>query len=165
MSDQQLIQDWQEKVRKSYGDESKMFEYLFQTMDNFYYRYLETTSDRDLKTKSFGPHLWGARSEETSMVDALKLTNPVAKRGIIDLAKTVPKTMGPKVKYELTCDVQELTIEHGKIVLAALINWGHPDYNDPNKMQKKSLTFTYSDLGQFRKELAQKLEEVSEIFL
>jgi hypothetical protein len=159
MSDKQLIQDWQHKVRESYGDESKLYEYLFQTMDNFYYRYLETTVDSDLKTSSMGPHLWGAKSIETSMVDALKITNPVAKKGIIELAKTVPKAQGPKVQYELMCDVKELTQDHGKIIFVSSINWGI------EKESKKTVTFQYEDLAQFRKELALKLEEACEIFL
>lgn len=164
MSEKQ-IQEWQEKVRSSFGDEARLLEYLFQTMDNFYYRYLETSTDKNLKTISLAPHLWGARSSETSMVDALKLQNPVAKKGIIELAKAVPKSLGPEVRYELVCNVKELTTDHGKIEFASVINWGHPDFLDPARQQKKIVTFEYSDLAQFRKELALKLEEVCEIFL
>ena len=165
MSDKLLIQEWQEKVKAHFGDEASMYDYLFQTMNNFYYRYMETTTDRDMKTQSFGPHLWGAKSSETSMVDALKITNPEAKKGIIEMAKAVPKAMGPKVEYELMCDVQELKPEHGQLLLTAAINWGHPDYRDPSKVFKTSVVFKYGDLAQFRKELALKLEEVCEIFL
>lgn len=164
MSDKQ-IQDWQEKVRTTFGDESKLYEYLFQTMDNFYYRYLETTQDRDLKTLPLGPHLWGAASSETSMVDALKITNPEAKKGIIELAKSVPKSEGPKVIYELKCGVEELSADHGKINLVSVINWGFPDFNDPSRLIKKTIVFKYDDLGQFRKELAQKLEDACAIFI
>jgi hypothetical protein len=165
MSDKQMIQDWQEKVRENFGDESKLYEYLFQTMDNFYYRYLETTLNSDLKTKALAPHLWGARSTETSMVDALKLTNPVAKKGIMELAKAVPKAQGPAVQYELMCDVEELTTDHGEIRFVAMINWGFPDFENAEKQFKKTVIFKYDDLAQFRKELALKLEEVCEIFL
>lgn len=160
-----MIQDWQEKVRENFGDESKLYEYLFQTMDNFYYRYLETTTDSDLKTKSLAPHLWGARSSESSMVDALKITNPVAKKGIIELAKAVPKSEGPSVQYELMCDVEELTIDHGEIRFVSMINWGFPDFENSAKQFKKTVIFKYQDLAQFRKELALKLEEACAIFL
>lgn len=164
MSDKQ-IQDWQEKVRQSFGDESKLYEYLFETMDNFYYRYLETSTHSNLKTTALGPHQWGARSSETSMVDALKLQNPTAKKGIIELAKSVPKAQGPEVRYELMANVKELTPNHGVIHFASTINWGFPDFNDPSKTTGKSLTFKYEDLAQFRKELALKLEEVCSAFL
>jgi hypothetical protein len=165
MSDKQIIHDWQEKVRSSFGDESKLYEYLFQTMDNFYYRYLETTLNQDLKTTALAPHLWGARSTETSMVDALKITNPVAKKGIMELAKTVPKAQGPSVQYELMCDVEELTPDHGEIQFVAQINWGFPDFENKEKQFKKTVVFKYEDLAQFRKELALKLEDVCGIFL
>ncbi len=165
MSDKQMIQDWQEKVRASYGDEAKLFDYLFSTMDNFYYRYLETTVIKDLRTGPLAPHLWGARSHETSMVEALKLTNPVAKKGIMELAKSVPKSVGPAVQYELMVNVEELTPDRGVIHLVAMINWGFPDFQDETRRQKKTVSFNYSDLAQFRKELALKLEEACEIFL
>jgi hypothetical protein len=165
MSDKQQISDWQEKVRQTYGDEGRMFEYLFHTMDNFYYRYLETSVSKDLKTSALGPHLWGAHSEEPSMVDALKITNPIAKKGIMELAKSVPKALAPKVTYSLTADVQKLTPENGRIILKSSIHWGHPEFKGTETMTEKQIVFEYSDLGQFRKELAQKLQEVSGIFL
>jgi hypothetical protein len=164
MSDKQ-IQDWQEKVRSTFGEQSRMYEYLFETMDNFYYRYLETTTDKNLKTSALGPHLWGARSYESSMVDALKITNPVAKKGIIELAKNVPKAQGPRVQYELLANVEELNAEKGEIHIIAVINWGHPDFDKADKQFRKAVIFKYSDLAQFRKELALKLEEVCEAFL
>jgi hypothetical protein len=164
MTDKQ-IQEWQEKVRGTYGDEAKLFEYLFETMDNFYYRYLETTSDKNLKTKCFGPHLWGARSTETSMVDALKIKNPHAKKGMIEMAKTIPKDKGPKVVYELLADVESLSPDKGKIHFFAKISWDHPEFQGTEKKFEKRVDFGYQDFAQFRKELAQKLEEVCEAFL
>ena len=164
MSDKQ-IHDWQEKVKATYGDESKLYEYLFETMDNFYYRYLETTVNQNLNTAKLAPHLWGARSTETSMVDALKITNPVAKKGIIELAKSVPKAQNPAVQYELLVDVEELTPDHGELRFVSMINWGFPDFENEEKQLKKTVVFKYSDLAQFRKELALKLEEACSIFL
>ena len=164
MSDKQ-IQEWQEKVRSTFGDEAKLYEYLFETMDNFYYRYIETSLNKDLKTTAFGPHLWGAKSQESDMVLALKITNPVAKKGIMELAKSVPKAQAPAVQYELLANVEELTTDHGEIHLISVINWGWPDFKDQEKVFKKKVIFKYSDLSEFRKQLALKLEEASEAFL
>jgi hypothetical protein len=164
MSDKQ-IQDWKEKVRVSFGDESKLYDYLFTTLDNFYYRYLETSTHKNLSTHKLGPHLWGAKSTESSMVDALRITNRKAKDGIIDLAKKVPRSEGPMVQYELLVDVEELTADHGVLEIVGVIDWGFPDFEDESKRLKKTVHFKYSDLSQFRKELAQKLEETCEIFL
>jgi hypothetical protein len=164
MSDKQ-IQDWQEKVRANFGNQSKLYEYLFSTMDNFYYRYLETTTDQHLKTIELNPNCWGARSSEGSMVDALKITNPQAKKGIIEMAKAVPKALGPHVDYELSARVVELRADKGEIHFLSVINWGHPDYQDPARKILKSVVFKYDDLTKFRKELALRLEDVCSIFL
>lgn len=164
MSDKQ-IQDWQEKVRSNFGDEGKLYEYLFETMNNFYFRYLETTTDKDLKTTALGASIWGAQSIESSMVDALKISNPVAKKGIIELAKTFPKALGPKVTYELSAKIEELTSNRGKIKFTGKIDWGFPEFVAEEKICKKVVVFEYSDLTQFRKELALKLEECCSIFL
>lgn len=164
MSDKQIL-EWQEKVRSTFGDEGRMYEYLFETMDNFYYRYLETTVDQNLKTQKLSDHVWGARSKETSMVDALKISNPEARKGIIAMAKTHPKSENPEVRYELSVNVEKLTSDQGKLTLMAKIDWGFPDFTNQEKKFSKKVIFTYDDLAQFRKELALKLEEVCEGFL
>lgn len=164
MSDKQIL-EWQEKVRSTFGDEGELYKYLFETMDNFYYRYLETTVDQNLKTMKLADHIWGARSREPSMVDALKVTNPEAKKGIIEMAKAYPKSQSPEVRYELSANVEKLTVDQGKLTLSSVINWGFPDFNDSSKVYSKKIVFIYDDLGQFRKELALKLEEVCEGFL
>jgi hypothetical protein len=164
MSDKQ-IQDRKVKIESLYGNEAELYNYLFITLDNFYYRYLETTLDKNLKTTELSPGLWGARSRESSMVDALKITNPLAKPGIIELAKTVPKIQGPLVEYELSALIKELKTDHGEIHLKAIIRWGFPNLDNHAKQFKKEVIFKYDELQKFRKELALKLEEVCEAFL
>lgn len=165
MNEKEIIENWQQKIRAAFGEKEKLYEYLFQTMDNFYYRYIETSLAQNLKTQQIGEHLWGAVSEESSMVDALKLQNPIAKKGIIDLAKFTPREKGPKVRYMIAADVKKLLPEAGSIDFIAEINWGFPDFNDESKIQRKVVNFKYADIAEYRKELALRLEEVSEIFL
>lgn len=165
MDEKEIIENWQEKVRASFGEKERLYEYLFQTMDNFYYRYIETTQDQGLKTRQLGEHLWGAVSEESSMVDALKIKNPIAKKGIIDLAKFTPREEHPKVRYTIAADVKKLLPESGSINFIAEINWGFPEFNDETKLQRKVVNFKYNDIAEYRKELALSLEEISEIFL
>ncbi len=158
------IQEWQEKVRSSFGEEGKMYQYLFETMDNFYYRYLENTETKNLRTQKLGPHLWGAQSLESNMVDALKIKNQDAKKGIMELAKSVPKAQIPMVRYSITVEIKELKANRGLLVFQSEINWGFPDFKSGTQALKKSVTFNYDDVGQFRKHLALKLEEISDIF-
>jgi hypothetical protein len=162
---QKQIQEWQTKVRQSLGDESKLLHYLFETMDNFYYRYLETSENQNLKTQELGSHLWGASSFESNMGNAFKTSIKEAKVGITELAKRVPRDKKPCVRYSLTAKVQELTPEHGHLLIESEISWDFPNYKDPTLKIGKSISFKYEDLGQFRKELALKLEEACTLFI
>lgn len=165
MSDNsKVIHDWQDKVKHSFDDEGKLYEYLFQTMENFFYRYLETTENKNIKVFEIAPYIYGAESFESSMVEALKIKDPVAKDGIMELAKTVPKAQKPMVKYRLQTLVKELTPDKGHLIITAFVNWDFPHYFDKSKVTKREIDFKYSDLGQFRKELALKLEAACELF-
>lgn len=159
-----LIQDWQDKVKKSFGDEGKLYEYLFETMENFFYRYLETSENKNLKVQELAPKCYGAESFESNMVDALKIKNPAAKPGMIDMAKTIPRDQKPKVRYRLMTEVKEFGAENGHLVLLAEIHWDFPSYSDKTKSAVKKVDFKYQELAQFRKELALRLEDVCEFF-
>lgn len=159
-----LIQDWQDKVKKSFGDEGKLYEYLFETMENFFYRYLETSENKNLKVQELAPKCYGAQSFESNMLEALKIKNPVAKPGMIEMAKTIPRDQKPAVRYCLMTEVKEFGAEVGHMILIAEINWDFPTYQDASKSAAKKVEFKYNELAQFRKELALKLEEVCDFF-
>lgn len=163
IDEEKLIQDRLQQVKETFGQESGLYQYLFETLDNFFYRYLETSTSKNLKTTELAPKIFGAYSFETSMLDALKNPNPKAKPGIIELAKRVPKDQSPAVRYGLWVEVKELTTDAGHLKMVSEINWGFPDYNDPSKKLSKTVDFKYQDFAVFRKELAQKLEEASEL--
>jgi hypothetical protein len=151
------IHDWQEKVRSHYGESAKLYQYLFETMDNFYYRYLETSLNQNIKTQELEPSIWGAITFESNMTLALKVQTQSTKAIIMELAKSIPKSQGPQVRYSLKTRVKELTAERGDLAFEAEV-FGL-------KSLKKEVIFKYDDLAQFRKELALKLEEACEIFL
>jgi hypothetical protein len=157
------IHDWQEKVRSDFGDENKLYQYLFETLDNFYYRYLETVETQDLHTQQLADKKYGAYSFESSMANALKTTHPEAKAGIMDLARAIPKAQKPLVRYGLWAQVKELTADRGELQIVAEINWGFPEYNECSNV-KKTVPLQYNDLNQFRKELALTLEEACSLF-
>lgn len=159
------IHERQEKIRADFGDGAKLLHYIFETMDNFYYRYLETAENKNLHTQELEPRIFGAQSFESNMVDALKIKNPKAKPGIMDLAKSIPKAQKPLVRYTLATEVKELETDSGDLMIRAEISWDFPEFKDSVKRTLKEVKFKYSDLNQFRKEFALKLEEASEIFL
>ena len=162
---EKLIHDWQEKVRATFGSDSQLYHYLFETMDNFYYRYLETASSRDLKTQDLGNKTWGAVSFEDSMVDALKTKNPKTRPGIMELAKAVPKAQHPKIRLGLKAVVHELTADRGHLTLISEVSWDFPEFTDAHKSAVSKVEFKYDGLDQFRKQLALKLESACELFI
>ncbi len=159
------IQDWQKHVRETYGDQGKLFDYLFETLNNFFYRYLETTQSKNLLTSELAPKKYGAVSFENNMVEALKAPNKLAKPGIIELAKSVSKTENPMIRYGLWVEVIDLSSDHGKLKITSEINWGFPEFSDKSKWIQKTVNFEYADLAVFRKQLALRLEEACELFI
>lgn len=161
---EKLIHDWQAKLKASFGDEGNLHRYLFETLENFYYRYLETGLDKNLKVTELAPHVYGAFSFENNMVDALKTKGP-AKPGIMELAKTVPKAQNPKVRYGLWVEASQMKADEGKLIIHSEIHWGFPDFRDHSKRLHKEVEFKWTELTQFRKGLALKLEDAASLFL
>jgi hypothetical protein len=83
----------------------------------------------------------------------------------MELAKSVPKSKKPMVKYSLHAQIKELTPDKGHILITSYIDWDFPHFVDRSKRIRKEIDFKYSDLGQFRKELALKIDSACEIFL
>ncbi|HXH76582.1 MAG TPA: hypothetical protein VNJ08_16540 [Bacteriovoracaceae bacterium] len=157
MNEKEHIHDWQEKVRSSFGDEARLYQYMFETLDNFYYRYIETGLSKDLKTTELSPGIWGAISFENDMVQALKVQSHETKAVVMELAKSVPKSQNPQIRYSIKANVRELTAEHGYVIFETEVQG--------LQSVKKEVIFKYGELAQFRKELALKLEAACEIFL
>lgn len=158
--DEKLIQERKTKILETFGDTNNLYGYLFETLDNFFYRYLETTLTKNLHTTELAPKTFGAVSFET-MLEALKKPHPEAKAGIIALAKD---DRTAQVRFGLWIEINDLTQDYGKMRIVSEINWGHPEYQDASKRIQKVVIFEYDDFGVFRKKLALKLEEASELF-
>lgn len=158
--DEKLIQERKNKILETFGDTNNLYAYLFETLDNFFYRYLETSLSKDLHTIELAPKTFGATSYET-ILEALKKPHPEAKAGIIALAKD---DRNARVRLGLWVEIKDLTQDYGKMKIVSEINWGHPEYQDASKRIQKVVVFEYDDFGVFRKQLALKLEEASELF-
>jgi len=160
------IHEWQEKLRSSFGEAQNLLNYLTTTMDNFYYRYIETEESKELKTQILAPHIYGAVGFESNMVTALKISHTDIKKSLIEFAKSIPKSQGPKIRYQLSCEIKELTADHGHLVIMSEISWNFPEFNPKTKEAvRKTIQFEYNDLGEFRKLFALKLEEACQLFL
>ncbi len=151
------ILQWKNKLDKDFGDSQKLYEYLFETLENFFYRYLETSISKNLKISTLDENVFGAVSIETNMLESLKIKFPDSKKILIDLAKKIPKHQGPQAKFSLKVKVHTLTHDYGKIDIISSV--------EGLEVFEKKVIFEYNDFQIFRKNLATKLEEACEIFL
>jgi hypothetical protein len=154
------------KIHDLFRDNQAYLTYLLQTKQNFLYRYLETSTDKNVGIESLDEKTFIARSQENNMGEAFKINDAEIKEGIKSLAKSVPREQKPAVQYSLKTTLEELTPERGKIIIESKVNWGFPDFLDHKGQYKmKRVIFIYNDPAIFRKELAIKYEEACEIFI
>jgi hypothetical protein len=166
MNDYQNLKiELDEKIHNLFKDNRAYLDYLLQTKNNFLYRYLETSTDKNIAIESLDAKTLLAKSYESNMGEAFKISDGEIKEGIKSLAKSVPREKKPIVQYSLKTTVENIQNDKGKIVIEAKVNWGFPEFADtPGQFKKKKVIFEYNDLTFFRKELALKYEEACDLF-
>lgn len=160
-----LKKELDEKIHNLFKDNKAYLNYLLQTKSNFLYRYMETSSDKNISIESLDPKTLMATSYESNMGNAFKISDSEIKEGIKALAKSTPREEKPRVQYSLKTTLEELKEDSGKIVIEAMVNWNFPNFEEQKETNKKKrVTFVYNDPNVFRKELALKYEEACELF-
>ncbi len=160
-----LKKEHDEKIHQIFKDNKAYLEYLLQTKSNFLYRYMETSSDKNILIQSIDQKTLLAVSYESNMGDAFKTSDNEIKEGIKALAKSIPREDKPRVQYSLKTVLEDFKVDSGKIVIEAMVNWNFPSFEIIKGTYKsKRVTFTYNDPNVFRKELALNYEEACEIF-
>lgn len=153
-----------EKNQALYGQGNELLNYFLKTKENFLYRYLETSSDKNIKIVPISKSIFEASSFEDNLGHALKISNPVIKNLVKDLAKKVPKEEKPKVKLTLLSNIENLKPENGEIVFTASVNCDFPEFKD-TLATTQTLKFKYNDIMDFRKNLALKFEDICQLFI
>ena len=160
-----LKKEFEEKIKNVFGNDQALMDYFLQTKKNFLYRYLETSSDKDIAILQTDPKTLKAKSFENNLGTALKISAPEIKEGVKALAKSIPKESLPKVEYSLTTHFESLTPNYGKLILEAKVSWNFPEFLEKiGTFKKKTVIFEYNDITIYRKQLALKFEEVCELF-
>ncbi|MBC7711931.1 MAG: hypothetical protein H7177_01230 [Rhizobacter sp.] len=160
-----LKKELDEKIHHLFKDNQAYLDYILQTKQNFLYRYLETSTDKNLKIESVDEKTLVATSFESNMGDAFKIADTDIKNGIKQLAKSVPREQNPRVQYSLKTILDDFRGDNGKIILEAMVNWNFPEFTNAKGLnKKKQVVFEYHDPNVFRKQLALKYEEVCELF-
>lgn len=161
-----LKKELDEKIHNLFKDNQAYLDYLLQTKQNFLYRYLETSTDKNIKIEGLDSKTLMAKSFEHNMGEAFKIADPEIKERIKTLAKSVARELNPRVQYSLKTILDNFKADQGKIILEAKVNWNFPDFTDiPAGFKMKQVIFQYNDPNTFRKQLALKYEEVCELFI
>jgi hypothetical protein len=160
-----LKKELEEKIHNTFKDNKAYLDYLLQTKKNFLYRYLETSTDKDIEIKHPDEKTFLAASFENNMGEAFKVSDPEIKEGIKALAKNVPRSENPKVRLTLKTEILELRGDLGKLRITSEINWGFPLFEHvEGKFKEKRILFEFNDPTIFRKELALKYEDACDLF-
>lgn len=160
-----LKKELDEKIHNLFKDNQAYMDYLLQTKNNFLYRYLETSNDKNIKITNLDSKTLIAKSHESNMGDAFKISDKDIKEGIKALAKSVPRENKPAVEYSLKTTLDDVRGDQGRITIEATVNWDFPAFEKKQGSYKsKKVFFEYNDPNVFRKELALKYEEACEIF-
>jgi hypothetical protein len=160
-----LKKELEDKIHNLFKDNKAYLDYLLQTKSHFLYRYMETSSDKNIQIQSIDQKTLMAKSFEGNMGEAFKTTDSEIKEGIKGLAKNVPRDEKPRVEYSLITVLEELKEDSGKIIIETRVNWNFPTFEVEKGFYKsKRVSFNYNDPNVFRKELALKYEEACELF-
>lgn len=165
MDHKQKIDEQKEKIISHFSDSQVLLDYLIDTLNNFFHRYLETTKNSQLTTVELAPKVWGAMSVETNSMEILKIKNPAIRPHLINAAKTLAAQGGLTITYTLGIEPKVMNAENGELIIFSRADWSKTPLTMEQSLVEKKIKFEYHSLGQFRKELALKLEEVCELFL
>jgi hypothetical protein len=128
-------------------------------LENFAYRYLETSKMKGIKCQSEGSRFW-VESIEPNIIEALKWTNPELKSRLIDLCKKYPGSQSKEIKIRMVIETR--TINQNTIKCLACLFWQLPSGCEEIGIEK-SVEFYFDDPIELRNKHAILLEKVCEI--
>ena len=129
-------------------------------LENFAYRYLETSTMKGIKCQFENDHFW-VESIEPNIIEALKWTNQELKNRIIDLCKKYPGSQSKQIQIRMVLGTR--TIDKKTIECLARLFWQLPSGSE-NSIIEKNIEFKFDDPIELRNKHAALLEEVCEIF-
>lgn len=165
MNHKQKIEEQKQKISSHFSDSQVLLDYLIDTMNNFFHRYIETTQSRDIMTTELSPKRWGGESVENNSMEILKIKNPQIRPHLIAAAKSLGAKGGLKVRNTIGIEPKVMNAENGELIIFSKVDWSETPLQMEKNCEEKIVHFKYQSLSQFRKELALKLEEVCEIFI
>jgi len=133
---------------------------IISNLENFAYRYLETSSVKGIKCQFEESRFW-VESVEPSILEALKWTNPELKTKLIELCKKYPGSQSKEIKIRML--LESKNIDENKVKCSARLFWQLPS-GEEQVATEKSVELKFDDPIELRNTHAILLEKVCEIF-
>ena len=130
-------------------------------LENFAYRYLETSTDQGIKC-SFNNNDFFVESTEPNVLNALKWDNPELKKKLIDLCKSHPGKKSADIKIFLKLGSKK--VSSNNVICYASVKWSHPETDYIQTLEEKEVKINFKDPLELRNTHAKYLEEVAVIF-
>lgn len=162
LSKSELEQRMHEKNLQALKDEGGIGALLVYNLENFAYRYIETTQTSDIKCQFSGDDYW-VSSIEPDVVSALKWDNPEVKKSLISLCKQYSGARSKEINIQLKLGSKVL--DEGKVECYSMINWNFPNFEKvEGKYVEKTELISFDDPIVLRNTHAAFLEKVATIF-
>jgi hypothetical protein len=163
MSDE--IKQWQEKLHATYSHPKQMLDFITNTLEQFAYRYLETTISTNIKPIHNDSKFIIVESYESNLKEVLKNKNPKILSGIKSLALKFSPKENPTIRNQIKITINKLTVDQGDLHLQSTINWDYPHFQSGQENEiSQTIHFTYQELAEFRKKFPLHLETICELF-
>jgi hypothetical protein len=162
LSKEELEKKMHEKNLQALKDEGGLASLLIFNLENFAYRYLETSTQSNIKCQFDGNDYW-VSSIESDVVAALKWDNAQLKSSLIALCKEYSGAKSKEIKIKLLLGSK--IVDEGKVECYSMINWNFPNFEKAEgKYLEKTEQITFDDPMVLRNTHAAHLENVASIF-
>jgi hypothetical protein len=160
LSKEELAKKMREKIQENLKEEGPA-NLIIHNLENFAYRYLETSENQNINCLLEGHKFW-VESTENDILEALKWKNKEVKAALIDLCKEYPGPRSKEISIRLELNS---TLKENKIHCQALINWDFPEFKSKDKEILRESTHHFEDYFELRNKHASWLEELTDIFI
>lgn len=160
LSKEELTKQMNLKNREALLKSDGIASLFIYNLENFAYRYLETSHNKDIKCQLEGNCFW-VESIEPSIVNALKWKNTGLKKKLVELCKKFPGSLSKELKVVLKLGT--IKISQNDIECFALVECLTPE-KSKNVLVEKKIKMSFDDPIELRNKHAALLEEVSVIF-
>ncbi len=161
LSQKELAQKMQNNARDLLNQDG--YTNLFvHNLENFAYRYLETSTDKGIKCQLAGAKYFVSSCEE-SIIEALKWENTYLKKELIQLCKAYPGKKSSMINIYL--ELGSIQQSETCVDCYASVSWKLKDSSEqPQVLSQKNVRINFEDPLELRNTHAKYLEEVASIF-